>query len=209
MFSVISKKLQYRVTLLVWGILLVFGVAGSGIVLYLERQATVSHFEESTFTLAAALADTIERDMLLGDRDHIQQSVMLLASRSPINGVTVVSSDSRVYASADPASLGQPIDTGEFARVLESKSADTLESRYARDNLYVAFPVFNKPECYVCHGSDTVILGAIEISRSTASLDAQSRDQTFIMVVMAGLTFVSVGTMLAIMLRSAVISPLS
>jgi glutamate-1-semialdehyde aminotransferase len=95
-----SQRLQYRITLLVWGVLLVFGAAGGATLLYLERQATVAHFEQSTVTLAAALADTIERDMLLGDRDHIQESVNLMASRRPVTSVTIVSSDRRIYVSA-------------------------------------------------------------------------------------------------------------
>ncbi len=205
-----SQRLQYRITILVWGILLVFGLAGSGTVLYLERQATVSHFEQSTITLAATLADTIERDMLLGDRDHIQESVNRMASRSPITAVTIVSSDHRVYVSASQGAAGQIRTDKEILAALQPGPTDVgALSRYAQDSLYVAFPVENKPECHVCHGAETRILGAIEIGRDSAPLNAQSREQTIIMLVMAGLTFVAIGTVLGLMLRSAVVRPLA
>ena len=210
MLAMFNRRLQYKITLLVWGILLVFGLIGSGIVLYLERQATVSHFEQSTTTLAAALADTIKRDMLLGDRDHIQESVTQMASRSPISSVTIVSSDRSVYVYAG-AETGRGMENApEIIRALSSEStADQAQSRYTRDNLFVAFPVENKPECYTCHGEQEKILGAIEISRDTTPLNAQSREQTLIMLAMASLTFVSIGTVLGLMLRSAVVRPLT
>ena len=210
MLAMFSRKLQYKITLLVWGILLVFGVIGSGIVLYLERQATVWHFEQSTTTLAAALADTIKRDMLLGDRDHIQESVTQMASRSPISGVTIVSSDRKIYVSAGTQTVADANSAPEMIRALSSdNNSDQVQSRYTRDNLFVAFPVENKPECYPCHGEQKKILGAIEIARDTTPLNAQSREQTLIMLAMAGLTFVSIGTVLGSMLRSAVVRPLT
>jgi signal transduction histidine kinase len=205
-----SQRLQYRITLLVWGVLLVFGAAGSVSLLYLERQATVAHFEQSTVTLAAALADTIERDMLLGDRDHIQESVNLMASRRPVTSVTIVSSDRRIYVSAPLAAAGQTLSSAEIIAALDSATPPTkTPSRYAQDSLYVAIPVENKPGCHVCHGAEPRILGAIEIGRDSTPLNAQSREQTIIMVLMAGLTFVFVGTVLGMMLRSAIVKPLA
>lgn len=210
MLGTFNRRLQYRITLLVWGVLIVFGLIGSGTVLYLERQATVAHFKESTTTLAAALADMIKRDMLLGDRSHIQESVNQMASRSPITGVTVVSSDERIYVSAGPETVTDVRNNPEIVRALSSTNAtDQAQSRYTAQNLFVAFPVDNMPACHTCHGDQNKILGAIEIARDTTPLGAQSREQTLIMAAMAGLTFVSVSTVLGLMLRSAVVKPLA
>ena len=210
LLGVFNKRLQYKITLLVWGVLIVFGLIGSGTVLYLERQATVAHFKESTTTLAAALADTIKRDMLLGDRSHIQESVSQMAARSPITGVTVVSSDQRIYVSAGPETVTDVRNNPEIVRALSSTNAtDQAQSRYTARNLFVAFPVENMPACHTCHGDQSKILGAIEIARDTTPLGAQSREQTLIMAAMAGLTFVSVSTVLGLMLRSAVVKPLA
>ncbi len=195
---------------MVWGVLIVFGLIGSGTVLYLERQATVAHFKESTTTLAAALADTIKRDMLMGDREHIQESVTQMASRSPITGVSIVSSDQRVYVAAGPETVSDVKNNPEIVRALSSTGGtDQAQSRYTPQNLFVAFPVENMPACHTCHGDQKTILGAIEIARDTTPLGAQSREQTLIMAAMAGLTFVSVSTVLGLMLRSAVVKPLA
>lgn len=210
MLGTFNRKLQHKITLLVWGVLIVFGLIGSGTVLYLDRQATVAHFKESTTTLAAALADTIKRDMLLGDRGHIQESVNQMASRSPITGVTVVSSDQRIYASAGPETVTDVKNNPEIIRALSSTNAtDQAQSRYTAQNLFVAFPVDNLPACQTCHSDQNKVLGAIEIARDTTALGAQSREQTLIMAAMAGLTFVSVSTVLGLMLRSAVVKPLA
>jgi signal transduction histidine kinase len=205
-----SHRLQYRITLLVWGTLLVFGLVGSGAVLYLQRQATVATFEQSTISLAATLADTIERDMLLGDRSHIQESVTLMASRSPVTAVTIISNDRTVYVSAEPGTVGQIKANPDIVAVLEPGSTKaSARSRYDQNSLYVAFPVENKQECHVCHGAASRILGAIEIGRDSTPLAAQGREQTIIMTVMAGLTFAFIGTVLGLTLRSAVVTPLA
>ncbi|MEE8412973.1 MAG: histidine kinase [Dehalococcoidales bacterium] len=203
------KKLQYRIILLVFGILLVIGIVGGVAMLYLQRQATVADFTESTITLAAVLRDSLERDMLLADREHVQQSVVLMASREPVNKVTIFSNKQRVFASSETSMIGQIMDGEAIALALTSGETITrFDNRDESDNLYVIFPIMNKPECYGCHDSEQNIRGVIEIGMDSGILDKRLREQTLIMVVIAGVTFVIVGGGLTYMLRSTVVNPI-
>ncbi len=207
---VFKNKLQYRIILLVFGTLLVIGLIGSTSMLYWQRQTTVAHFTESTIALAVMLRDSLERDMLLADREHVQQSVDLMASRKPVNDVTILSNEGRVFASSETSVIGKIRDDGEINQVLASGETVTrTETRYENKNLYVVFPVWNKPDCHGCHGSESKILGAIEIGVDSGILDKQVQEQTLIMLVIAGVTFMILGGTLTYIFRSAVVNPIS
>ena len=207
---VFKTKLQYRFILIVFFILLMIGLIGDGTILYLQRQTTVAHFTESTVTLAAALRDSLERDMLLVDRQHVQKSVELMASRQPINDVTVLSNERKVFASSDTSTIGQTRGDEEIAPVFTSGETVTRTGKtYHGKDLYVTLPVLNKPDCYGCHGSGQQILGAIEIGMDSTALDKQLREQTLLMVVIAGVTLLIIGVTLTYTFRSAVVNPIS
>lgn len=203
-------SLQYKVVLLVFGIILTTGIVGGFIALQLQRQSAVSQFSESTMALAATLRDSIERDMLLFDREHIQKSVTLIGSRSWVTEVSIRSPDRRVYASYDTSAIGQTRDEDEVTRALKSgETVTSSTSSYGGGDLFVVFPLLNKPECYVCHGSKPAILGAIKIGWDTKLLDDQIKEQTLVMLLVGGLVLVIMGTSLSFTLRSTVANPLA
>lgn len=203
------NRLQYRIILMVFAILLAVGLIGGGAILYLQRQTTIANFTESTVVLAATLRDSLERDMLLVDREHIQQSVSLMASRKPINDVTIVSIERKVFASSDLSAIGRLREDAGISRVFTSGATVTLAENQAGDNLSIVFPVVNKPDCYQCHGSGPQILGAIEIRVDSRLMDKQLQEQSLIMVVIAGFTFLIIGGTLTYMFRSSVVTPIS
>ena len=205
-----KSKLQYRIILLVFVILLVLGIVGDGTILYLQRKTAIARFTESMVILAAALRDSLERDMLLVNRQHIQESVELMASRPPISSVTIFSTEQKVFASSDTSAINQPRQEIDLARVFASGDTVTRTEKQSVDgHIYVALPVLNKPDCYRCHGSASAILGAIEIGVERELLDKQLQEQTLIMVVIAGITFLVIGAALTYMFRSSVVTPIA
>src|SRR3990170_9078860 len=201
-----KNKLQYRIILLVFVILVVTGLIGDGAILYLQRQTTVARFTESTVVLAAVLRDSLERDMLLVDRQNVQKSVELMASRKPVTDVTVLSNERKVFASSNSSAISQIQVDEDLTPVFISGETIT---RTRNDNLYVALPVLNKPDCYGCHGSGPQILGAIKIGMDNQLLDKQLQEQTLIMMLIAGVTFLILGGTLTYMFRSSVVNPIS
>ncbi|MDP2919198.1 MAG: histidine kinase [Dehalococcoidia bacterium] len=202
-------SLQYKVVILVFGIILTTGIIGGLSGLYFQRQAAVEQFSDSTMVLAATLRDSIERDMLLPDREHIQQSVRLLGSRSPVTEVSIVSPDRRVYASSIIPTIGQTKDDRELDRVFtlgETITSAAFQSE--QDKLYIIYPLVNKSACFSCHGSSPVILGAIKIGWDTTSLIRRVEQQTLVMLIIGGLAVAVMVVALSFTLRSAVVRPL-
>ena len=72
-------KLQYKITLLIFTILLVIGLIGGTVMLYLHRQNTTACFEESALIATTALSKSLEYDMLEANREHIQDEVGSIA----------------------------------------------------------------------------------------------------------------------------------
>ncbi len=203
-------RLQYKVTLFIFSILLVIGIIGATVMLHFQRQAAESQFEKSSIAIASALNQLLVHTMLEADPENIQHTVELIASREHINEVTIVSTDLKVFASGSPSDVGKIRNEEEFLRALESGELVTrTETRYGQDELYVIYPVMNQPGCYSCHGSESKVLGAIEIGVKREGLIVQLEEQTAIMVLIGGITFIALGGLLALMFRSAVVSPLS
>ncbi len=202
-------KLQYKITLLIFAVLLLVGAPGGVIMLHYQRQAIASQFEESAFTIAMALYDSLVHEMLERAPDHVQDLTMYYAERPLISEVAVFSANQVVFASADTSEIGQKRNDPEIARVLATgETVSRTETRNGRDELCVIIPVFNAPECHQCHDPEPRIRGAIEVGVDRGPLDAHMQDQTLRMGLIAGITFLIVGGGLAFTVRSAVVKPL-
>lgn len=202
-------KLQYRITLLIFAILLVVGVAGAFVMLSFQRHNVDSQFEESALTVAKVLRYSLTEELMEVDRGHIQEAVTLAAERPLINEVVIFSNTQVVYASGEVPEIGQRRNDEELAQTLSTgEVVNRAEKQYGNNELCVILPVYNEPRCHTCHGSEASILGAIEVGFDRSQMDAQIWDQTLIMGLIAGVTFVAVGVALAFTFRSAVVKPL-
>lgn len=205
-----NVRLQYKITLLVFAILLVSGIVSAAVMLRLQQRNVVSQFEDSAKTLALTLRDSLEQVMLGGQREHIQRVVDDIASASHVNEVAILSDRQKVYASGESSEVGQVRDDPGIQEALDSGDTVTrTKKQYGRNELSVVLPVTKKAECETCHFSDPEILGVIEIGLDREPLDASIRNQTLIIALISGLTFLIIGGALTFMLRSAVINPLS
>lgn len=203
-------KLQYKVTLFIFLLLLVIGVVGAMAMLRLQRQSAISQFEESALILAQTLHDSLQRDMMTANRDDIQDAVLRIASGTLINEVVILSTTQNIFASARSLEIGRRRHDQDIARALISgKTITRIDEQSGEGELYVILPVPNNPECHTCHSPDLNILGAIEIGLDMAPLNEQIKEQTLIMALIGGLTFVAIGGALALMFKSEVVNPLS
>jgi signal transduction histidine kinase len=204
-------KLQYKVTLFIFLLLLVIGVVGAMAMLQLQRQSAISQFEESALTLAQTLSDSLQHDMLdANSRARIQDAVQRIAAGNNINEVVIFSNTQNIYASGESSEIGETRTDREIARALSSGETITrTEEQYGESELCVIIPIETQPECISCHGSQAKILGAIEIGLDVEPLNEQIKEQTLIMALIGGLTFAAIGGALALMFKSEVVNPLS
>ena len=203
-------KLSYKVALSTFGVLLAIGLIGGMMMLNLQRQAAESQFEQSGMVLAEAVHDSLANDMLRANRDHIQDAVLRIASRTSINEVVIINTDRKIVASGEPSELGEIREDEDIARALTSGLTITrYEEQYGKSEMCVILPIMNQPECHTCHGPEPKILGAIEIGLARAPLEDQIKEQTLVMMLIGGITFVVLGIVLAFVIRSEVGTPLA
>ena len=203
-------KLEYKVTLLIFAVLLAVGVPGGALMLHLQREGLKSEFEATALTVAETLYDSLVSDMQSVRQDHIQDTVTRASAGAVINEVVIFSPTQKVYASGELSEIGQTRNDEYIALALETGATVTrTEEQYGRTEVCVVLPVFNSPQCYECHDDEKMILGAIEVGLDRSGLDANMREQTMMMGLTAGLTFVVVGGALAFVFRSEVAGPLS
>ena len=202
-------KLQYKITLMIFAFLLLVGVPGAILLRYSQTRSATHQFEDSAHTIGLALYDSLMHDMKDANRANLQDAVARIAERPLINEVIIVSSNQVVRASGEPWEIGETRDDPDIATAMASGEIVTrTESQYGSDELCVILPVFNGPDCFPCHGTDAAVLGAIEIGLDRSHLESQIENQTLIMGLIAGITFLIVGGGLAFMFRSIVASPL-
>ena len=207
-------KLQYKITISIFIILLVTGLIGAAFLIQFQRQAATSQFEESALTLAGALYGSIERRMLEASQARIQDAVTCIASGNSsgggINDVVIYSMSQKIYASGDSSEIGETRDDEVIAQVLATGETITVTEDYNGDeHLYVILPVTNEPECYDCHNPEEEILGAIELGLDKEPLGKQIRNQTLILALIGGINFTSLGVVLVLVLRRTITNPLS
>lgn len=205
-----KMRLQYEITLFIFVILLVVGIAGAAVMLRFQQQAAIAQYEESAMTVAEIFRDSLEHEMTEGNPQHVQEVVADYAAKNIINGLVIISAERKVFASGDVSEIGSTRYDPEIVRALSSgETIIRTEERYGQNEFGVIYPVMNKPQCQGCHGAEKEILGVIEIGLNRSSIDDQIKDQILIMALIGGLTFIAVGAALAFMLRSAVMNPLS
>ena len=203
-------NLQYKITLSIFVILLVIGVAGATVMVHLQRQTAAARFKESAVSLVHMVHGTLEHDMLEGGQANIQDAIGRIASGTLINKVVILSNTQRVYASGDSSEIGQTRNDETIARALASGEVmASTEKQHGRDELRVVMPVVNKPACQGCHGAETRVIGAIAVSLNRRPIDDQIKSQLMIMAWIGGLTFLGVGAAMAFLIRSGVVNPLS
>jgi signal transduction histidine kinase len=203
-------KLQYKIILLTLAIALVIGIIGATAMIRLSRQNSIANFEESALLLAEAINDYLDHDMVRASREHIQDAVASIAAGDYINEVVIFSNTQKIYASAEIEEIGTARDDEEIEQTLISGEITTrTEDQYGNSEFCVILPILNKPECNTCHGTSSEILGAVEVGINRESLVAELREESLIIVVIGGLSFIGVAVGLTFGLRRAVVNPLS
>ncbi|MBI4186513.1 MAG: GAF domain-containing protein [Chloroflexi bacterium] len=203
-------KLQIKVPLLVIIILLVIGTIFGGMMVYFQRKASVDQFQHMAMTLSGAVQGSLEQGMLSGERKQTQEAMLRIKQEEMVSEIVLFSPTGMVAASGEESQVGR-IDTDEAIRLtLQSGEVSMQTARQnGRSELWVITPVFNKPECQICHMPQNRVLGAIKVGLDATPVDEQARQQTLFIGILGGLTFVIIGGGLAFALNRTILSPLS
>ncbi|MFC1957748.1 GAF domain-containing protein [Chloroflexota bacterium] len=203
-------KLQVKVPLLAMLILIIIGILSGGTMLYFQREASINQFEHMAGALAGVAQGSLERSMLTCELETIQQAIVHIREEKMVSGVVLFSLERTIAASSEVSEIGEITDVSEVRQALQSGEASIRTERQSgKSELWVITPVFNKPDCQTCHSPETRVLGAIQVSLDTTSLDKQTEQQTIFFGTLGILTLLVIGGGLAFALKRTILGPLS
>ena len=194
-----SFNLSLRLTICLVGVLLLIFVLLGRQVVRLHRQ----HLEESVFTSADRISDTIKRStrysMLQNHRDEVYHIISTIGGEPGIGKIRIYNENGRISYSTDPHEVGTFVDKqaeactachfqGEPLRRL--KRPDRMRIYNAsggKRNLGLINPIENEPSCTNsdCHAHppDKQVLGVLDVTMSMAKVDEAIADGTQSVVV--------------------------
>ncbi len=202
-------RLQFKVIRIVLVSLLVIGLISGAAMFYSQRQATVLQFKQMATMLAGALQGSLEHSMMTGDGGMTQEVIQDISEQKTVSGVVLVAPNGIIAASSKASEVGKSTDNDDILKVLQSGEVSTkVTRRNGKSELWVIDPVLNQPECTGCHSRDDRILGVIKVSLDDTPLNNQVMQQTIFLGLLGLLTFVIIGSSLAIAVRRTVLAPL-
>ncbi|MFA6002334.1 MAG: ATP-binding protein [Thermoleophilia bacterium] len=208
-------KLQQKIPLFVVTVMLLVGTAGGVALLSSQKQASTHQFEETSSALNTAVRDSLEHDMLTGERAHVQESLINLSQNNAIRRIDIVNSQNVIWSSSNDSVIGTE-SGNETRQLLESTDGQIVVEDQSDSFMTAARAIPAKDICLRCHNGIAAAapnsqgnLGAIRMDISTASL-VENQDQIQEIILFVGvLTFILVAVTLVWLLRSSVLTPLS
>jgi diguanylate cyclase (GGDEF)-like protein len=207
-------KLQQKIPLYVIVIMLMVGGLGGLLLLASQKSASTHMFEETASTLTDTILNSLDQDMLRGDRGHIQQTLDRMQHNDNVGSIDIIANDGRIWASSIKDSVGTDVG-GETEKLLGSADSREILGGPGDDHMTGIADIPVKDECLVCHGHTATApnqqgnLGAIRVEISTSTLQESLALSRQIMVLIGGFTFILVAGTLVLLLRRTTLEPLA
>jgi len=190
--------------------LLIILVVSGGLWTHFQRKAHFEHFQQMALGLTGTVQSALEKDMLSGERELVQSSIIQISREEAVGAIRLFSSSGKITAATGVSEIGGASRDGSVRQTLEQGQRFVrFQDSEGIDGFVVTTPVLNARECEGCHSADSQILGAIEVSLPTTIMQQEVRDQTLFFVVFGGLSFGIIGLVLWVTMRMLVLKPLS
>src|SRR5262245_54672792 len=229
----LRSRLATKITLLIVAVMIVgFGVST---ILSLRREAglLVEQNKMAARRLTSTLVASIEAAMLQERPDVTRAVLQELKSATPVEGLDVYRRNG-VEAFTDLATLDEvkknadlspevmaniqrmqraPASTATgplFARAVETRQVqEALVTQNGVPLFTLLYPVANQERCQGCHGADHQVRAVVRVATSMEPVFAEVRRQRNQQILIAGLTIVSAGTLLALAMGQVVVRPIT
>jgi two-component system NtrC family sensor kinase len=178
---------------------------------------------------AASTADLVKKGinyyMMTAHREAIEQTVEVIGSGAEIKGISILNKKGKIVYSSQKSEVGRFVDKGTPTCQICHRGGSPLTSVPGTRNwtilsdaaggkvLKFAIPIYNEPSCYTApchyHPKGTNILGILETSFSTATVDTVIHQHRLGTIAFGGLFIVMISLSLFIILYKFVSKPVS
>jgi len=220
MFKKIGFRLIFVVaftSLVIIGVYAYFNVKAQSNIL-------ISEVERHANQLGETVISSTRFDMLLNQRDRIQQTINSIGTQPQIRDVRIINKDGEITYSSDPNSINQMVDKRAescYACHAEDKPLEqisiTERTRVFRVHpdsnriIGIITPIYNEKSCWQsdCHAhpQNQKVLGVLDVSISLADIDKAIVKREWEIVIFAIVAILAVGLLIAFFVRRWVSNP--
>ncbi len=169
----------------------------------LEEQA-----KEEAQHVAYILKGVLEFLMLENKCDKIHEAMQAAASTHYIPEIYLLRTDGSIYIKA-VSNTHTPTDSVFLQKLVKENKREHLVVENNKNFEYVVEPIFNKPECSRCHGTDKSTLGFFAVKIGLDELNIISKQHRTTNIAMTIITFVGLSGIIFFTLTLLVIKPVN
>lgn len=220
MFKKIGFRLIFVVaftSLVIIGVYAYFNVKAQSNIL-------ISEVERHANQLGETVISSTRFDMLLNQRDRIQQTINSIGTQPQIRDVRIINKDGEITYSSDPNSINQMVDKRAescYACHAENKPLEHI-SIPDRTRIFkvhpdssrvigIITPIYNETSCWQadCHAhpKDQKVLGVLDVSISLADVDKSIMKRELEIGLFGLVAIISLGLVIAVFVRRWVSNP--
>jgi len=228
----IRLRLAAKITCLIVAVLIVGFGASTILTIRRESALLVEQNKIAARRLTAAVVASIESAMLNERPDVTRALIQEMRTTSPVEGLDIYRRNG-VEAFTDLATLeevgkealapevaaniqkmqrapGRAMTGPLFTRALQTlQTQESLEQRDGITLFTLHHPIPNQEKCQGCHGSDHRVRAVVRVATSMEPVFAEVRIQRNRQILIAALTILSAGVLLAVAMRRVVVRPIS
>lgn len=220
MFKKIGFKIIFIVaitSLVIIGVFAYFNVRS-------QSDSLISEVERHANQLAETVVSSTRYDMMLNQRERIQQIITSIGKQKHIRDVRIINKLGEIIYSSDPNNIDKMVDKNAEScyachsadKPLESIPVNKRTRIFRTDSnaariLGIITPIYNNKSCWQaeCHAHDKEqkVLGVLDVSISLAEVDNTIISSEWKIVFFALIAIISVGLVIAFFIRRWVSNP--
>lgn len=220
MFKKIGFKIIFIVaitSLVIIGVFAYFNVRS-------QSDSLISEVERHANQLAETVVSSTRYDMMLNQRERIQQIITSIGKQKHIRDVRIINKLGEIIYSSDPNNIDKMVDKNAEScyachsadKPLESIPVNKRTRIFRTDKdapriLGIITPIYNNKSCWQAechaHDQDQKVLGVLDVSISLAEVDNTIISSEWKIVFFALIAIISVGLVIAFFIRRWVSNP--
>lgn len=220
----VFKKIGFRLisvvsltSLLIIGVFAYFNIRS-------QSNALISEVERHANQLGETVISSTRFDMMLNQRDRIQQTINSIGTQPQIRDVRIINKIGEIIYSSNPSNINTMVDKRAescYACHAEDKPLEqisiTERTRIFRIHpdsnrvLGIIAPIYNEPSCWQsdCHAhpQNQKVLGVLDVSISLSEIDNAIVRREWEIVAFAIIAVIFLGLLIAVFVRRWVSNP--
>ncbi len=218
------RRIGYRIisvvaftSLLIIGVYAYLNIEG-------QSKSLIAEVERHANQLGETVIASTRYDMMLNQRERIQQTINSIGTQPQIRDVRVINKDGQITYSSNPNNINQMVDKQAescYACHAEDKPLEYISIK-ERTRIFrvhpdssriigVIIPIYNEKSCWQadCHAhpQDQKVLGVLDVSISLADIDQAIVKREWEILIFAFVAILAVGLLIAIFIQRWVSNP--